>query len=996
MDGIMRHELFEPVWTEHGFGTRLQDFQQLMRHRIRDVLLVSSLFDLFLFEEEGLLYEQIQNEYQGLQLSHAPEFTRVSSGTEALHMLREGSHFDMVLMTLHIEDMPPLKLARMIRDRGLKIPIVLLAYDNRELNDLITHQDTSVFDRIYVWQGDFRVLIASIKDLEDRMNVRHDTTLFGVQCIVLIEDSVRYYSLLLPILYSEVISHSQRLIAEGLNSAHRSLRMRARPKILLCTTWEEAWSFFQQYQEHIIGIISDIGFPRNGEVDNRAGIEFAKMVRSRWFDVPILLESTTREFEQEAAAIGALFVAKDSPTLNDDVRRILRDTFSFGDFIFRTPDQREVGRATDLLSLEEQLRTVPDESLLYHAERNHISNWLKARTEFRLAFRLRPRKVSDYPSVHELREDIIRQIHEHRSIRQRGMLTEFSPDSFDPESSFARLGGGSLGGKARGLAFVNALLSSYMVRTRFEDLEIEVPAAIVIGTDVFDQFLEENDLRGFALECGDDLEIMRRFVAAEAFPLEIDVALEEFLQLTTEPLAVRSSSLLEDSQFHPFAGVYQTYMIPNCHAEPAVRKQELITAIKRVYAATFYHAAREYIKVTSLRVEDEKMAVIIQKMVGARHGDHFYPEVSGVARSYNFYPVGPQRPDDGVTSVALGLGKTIVEGGPTVRFCPRYPDHLQQFFSTREILRNSQHDFYALDMTDRQSEQREVEDEQVRALPLSTAEHDGTLHFVASTYSPENDALYEGTSRKGTRIVTFAPMLRNRLVPLAPVLEFLCDLGSWGMGNPIEIEFAMNLSVPEEQRYQFGVLQMRPLVLTRETEELTIGDTPAEQLLCESASVLGHGVIRDVFDVVMVDPGRFDRARSREVAMEVARFNDRLLDQDRGYLLIGPGRWGTLDPWLGIPVKWEQICGARAIIEAGLRDVSVDPSQGSHFFQNLTAFQVGYFTVSHHKSQSVVDWQWLNARKAIAETASVRHLRFERPLVIKMNGHERRGVILKP
>lgn len=995
-DQGMRHELFEPVWTEHGFGTRLQDFQQLMRHRIRDVLLVSSLFDMYLFEDEGLLYEQIQSEYHGMQLSHAPEFTRVSSGAEALAMLERGVKFDLILTTLHIEDMTPLRLARMLRSLVVDTPIVLLAYDRRELNDLIMHDDTSVFDRTFVWQSDFRLIIAIIKILEDEMNVDHDTSLFGVQCILMIEDSVRYYSFFLPLLYSEVINHSQRLIAEGLNSAHRSLRMRARPKILLASDWEDGWELFEKYQQYIIGMISDVGFPRDGVSDPTAGIEFARQVKERYFDVPILLQSANADNERAAREIGAFFVAKQSPSLIEQFRDVLRENFGFGDFVFRASDGHEVGRATDLKSLEEQLGVVPAESILYHAERNHFSNWLKARTEFRLAARLRPRKVSEYESFDDLRSFLIRQVREHRSIRQRGMLTEFSRDSFDPASSFARIGGGSLGGKARGLAFVNALLSSYMVRRKFEDVVIEIPPAVVVCTDAFDRFVDRNDLREFAMTCDDDREIMRRFVEAPYFPEDVARDLAVYLDLCRDPIAVRSSSLLEDSQFHPFAGVYQTYMLPNGHDEPGARLVELLTAIKQVYASTFYHAAREYIKVTALRVEDEKMAVIVQKMVGSRHGLRFYPEIAGVARSYNFYPTGPQKPDEGIVSVALGLGRTIVEGGVTVRFSPRYPDHLQQFSSAREALRNNQREFYALDMTDDTPEFPTIADERVRTYDLAMAEHDGTLHYVASTYSHQNDAVYDGVSREGTRIVTFAPVLRNRMVPLPEALEFLLDLSSWGMGSPVEIEFAVNLSASSGGRKKLGVLQVRPLVLSRETEELAIGDVPAAGIVCQSTQVLGHGAIRDIHDLVVVDIGRFDRARSAEVAREVARMNERLLVEDRGYLLIGPGRWGTLDPWLGIPVKWDQICGARAIVEAGFRDMSVDPSQGSHFFQNLTAFQIGYFSVNERQRESFVDWEWLGSRTALDESEFVRHLRFESPIVVKMNGHERRGVILKP
>ncbi len=983
-----------------------QDFHQLERRRIRDILLVSSLFDFYLFEEEGLLYEQIHIEYQGLQLSHTPELTRVASGREALELLENGEHrFDLVITTLHIDDTTPLRLAREIRARGGEMPIVLLAYDKRELSDLVTHQGTSDFDRVFIWQGDFRLLIAIIKNLEDELNAPEDTERFGVQCILLNEDSIRYTSFFLPLLYSEVIRHSQRLVSEGLNAAHRALRMRARPKILVSSTWEEAMRCLERYQEHVTGVITDAGFSRYGVHDPRAGIAFTKEVKARFWDIPVLLQSTNPELAADAEEAGAMFLAKDSPTLRDDMRRFLREYFSFGDFVFRLPDGTEVARATDLQSLEEQLQVVPEESLERHALRNDFSNWFKARTEFDLAARLRPRRVSDYASVAEMREFIIRQLHEHRASRQRGVLTEFSKGTFDPASSFARMGGGSVGGKARGLAFLNTLLSMEDLRTKYSGLVIDVPPGIVIGTNVFDEFLRDNDLHAFALAAKSDEEIMHRFIAAPRFPRETVERLTELLGLMHEPLAVRSSSLLEDTQFHPFAGIYQTYMIPNADADVAVRLNELLTAIKRVYASTFYRAAREYIKVCSLRMEDEKMAVIVQRMVGAAHGPRFYPGISGVARSYNFYPAGPQQPDDGIVAVALGLGKTIVEGGATVRFCPSSPDHLQEF------LRETQRSFYALEMPVGAHEaeggaQKEtfllpsalcplpsgIEDERILSFDLRTAEEDGMLYWVGSTYSAENDALYDGISREGTRVVTFAPILRNRLIPLAEALDELCRIGSRGMGTPVEIEFAVGLAANPKK---LGVLQMRPLVLSREMDELSLTDMPLDRLLCRSDQVLGHGVIRDLRDIVVVGIDTFERSRSRDAAREVAHINSRLLDEGRDYLLIGPGRWGSLDPLLGIPVRWDHICGARAIVEAGFRDLSIDPSQGSHFFQNLTAFQVGYFSVNERVRDSFVDWDWLASQRAVHETTLVRHLRLEEGVTVKMNGRERKGVIVK-
>ncbi|HYK89065.1 MAG TPA: PEP/pyruvate-binding domain-containing protein, partial [Acidobacteriota bacterium] len=690
------------------------------------------------------------------------------------------------------------------------------------------------------------------------------------------------------------------------------------------------------------------------------------------------------------------FVLKDSPTLLLELRQFMTEYFSFGDFIFRTADGHEVGRASDLLSLKEQLQYVPEESVRYHAERNHFSNWLKARTEFWLAHKLRPRQVSDYPSVAALRQDLISSLGEYRKLQQRGLITDFDKESFDPATSFARIGGGSLGGKARGLGFVNILINNYDVRERFEGIEISVPPAVVLGTDVFDQFMDENDLRNFALNTSDDNEITRRFLEARSFPEEILGALAAFLDLVNQPLAVRSSSLLEDSQYHPFAGVYETYMIPNNRPDPFMRLSQLVNTIKRVYASTFYQSAKDYIKVTAYRLEEEKMAVIIQQMVGSPHGIRYYPDFSGVAKSYNFYPVSPQKPLDGIVSVGLGLGKVIVEGGITVRFCPKYPNHLLQFFSTAEALRNNQKEFFALDLRGQPLDGSDTSDMLVKKYTLATSEEDGTLQNLASTYSPENDVLYDGISRKGIRVVSFAPILRNKIFPLPQILDLLLDMGSWGMGTPVEIEFAVNLSASRGRRKQFGLLQMRPLVLSRETEQLEIEEVSREKLICTSGHVLGHGVLKDIRDIVMVDIERFERSRSREVAKEVTRLNEQLIEEGRPYLLIGVGRWGSLDPWLGIPVKWDQISGAKAIVEAGFKDFDVDPSQGSHFFQNITSFMVGYFTVNSRVKHGFIDWDWLRRQPAAEERGFVRHIRLDKPIVIKINGHQNKGIILKP
>ncbi|MFQ5650516.1 MAG: PEP/pyruvate-binding domain-containing protein [bacterium] len=987
---------FNPYWLEHGYGTRLQVFQNLMPFRIRNILLVSSLYDLFLFEEDGRLYELLREEYKGLNLTHTPELTRVSSGKDAITLAKSRRQFDLIICTLHIEDMPVHRLAKKARDAGLTIPIVLLAYDNRELSELALYHDMSVFDQVFVWQGDFRIMIAIIKYLEDKRNVEQDTDMVGVQSIILIEDRVRYYSSFLPIIYVELFKQARRLISEGISLSHKFLRMRARPKILLCTNYEEAWQYFKKYQDHILGIISDINYKRKGKYDPQAGLKFARNVKRHQFDIPILLQSSHPENEQKANAVGAAFLLKGSSTLLQDLRKFMDENFGFGDFVFRTGDGVEVGRATDLKSLEHQLHAVPDESIVYHSNHNHFSKWLKARTEFWLAHKLRPRHLSEFESVQGLREMLISSLQEYRRNRQRGIITDFDRDTFYPHSSFARIGGGSLGGKARGLSFVNRLVYNYKVNESYDRVNVSVPPAVVLGTEVFDRFLDENDLHQFALTCEDDRELNRRFLEVQNFPLDALHKLREFIEMIEVPLAVRSSSLLEDSQYYPFAGVYDTFMLPNNHENLNVRLFELLSAIKRVYASTFSQDAKSYFKITDYRLEEEKMAVVIQEMVGGPHGDYFYPDFAGVAKSYNFYPVAPQVSKDGLVSVALGLGKTVVDGGVCVKFCPRYPQLLPQFNSIRETLNNNQQQFYALNLNGHVANLNEMQDTLLQRLDLETAEQDGTLKYAGSTYCHENEAIYDGISRPGQRLVTFAPVLKYQVFPLAEILEHLLEIGVWAMGTPIEIEFAVRMSVPKNEPMEFAILQMRPLVIRHEFDTLEIEETETEKLICRSSNVLGNGLIDDIRDIVMVGPEGFDRQRSHEAASELTSLNQALMTQNRPYLLVGVGRWGSLDPLLGIPVKWEQISGARVIVESGFDDIEVTPSQGSHFFHNLTSFRVGYFTVTSRMPEGHIDWSWLYAQQACKRLKFTRHLRFELPLTVKMNGRKNRGIILKP
>jgi CheY-like chemotaxis protein len=965
---------------------RLSD---LARFRVHDILLVSSLYDSFILAEDGELHEVILKEFLALNARYTPGITQVSSETEALALAWDRARYNLIVASTFLGDTSAIALAERLRSAGIDTPVVALAYDMREVAQFSDRGRGSAIDRVFLWEGDVRLVPAIVKYIEDRNNVAHDTGVLGVQVILVIEDDVRYYSSFLPTIYAELMHHAHSLVPEGVNLSHKLMRLQAQPKILLCGSYEEAWRYFEEYEDNILGVISDIEFPRDGRIARDAGLEFARCVRARQPDVPVMLQSSRAQNQALARSIGASFLLKDSPTLLQQLRRFMVEHLGFGDFVFRMPDGREVGRAADLRELEDRLTTLPAESVAYHAERNHFSKWFKARTEFALAHELRPRKVSDFETVEGLRREVLRAIRDHREQTRRGVVVDFDRATFNPETTFCRLGSGALGGKARGLAFVDRLLNTSRIAERFAGARIVVPPSVVIGAEVFDEFLEINGLRELALESANPADLEHRFVAAELSP-SVTRDLEAMLAVVRHPIAVRSSSLLEDSQYQPFAGIYDTFMLPNDHARVDVRLRQLLTAIKRVYASTFSAAAKRYFTGSPYRPEEEKMAVVLQRIVGCAHGPRFYPDLAGVARSHNFYPLPPIASRDGIAAVALGFGETVVAGEPCVRFCPRYPRHALQFSSVADTLANAQRSFYALELG---------RDSAGRFSPsrfdLAAAEQDGTLARVGSTFSPENDVVYDGVSRAGVRLVTFAPVLKHDLFPLAAIVDELLGIAVEGTSGPVEIEFAVSFpggAAPAE----FGVLQLRPLGRVREVEDADLPRIARARLLCESVSALGHGTIDEVRDAIVVDRHRFDRSRTREIAKSIGQLNADLGADGRPYLLVGVGRWGSADPLLGIPVTWDQIAGARAIVEAGFADFKVTPSQGSHFFQNLAAGSVGYFTVNPDAGDGFVDWDWLAAQPAVAETEFVRHIRFDAPLTIRINGRSHTGFIAKP
>jgi hypothetical protein len=980
---------------------RFERFENLMPFKVHNILLVSSLYDSFILREDGRLNELLIDESLELNLRRVPGITQVSSCAEAVDLAR-SQQYNLIVTNLTVGDMNAAQLASEVKRAGLDVPVVVLGYDYREIKNFVARNPVTEIERVFLWQGNSRILITIVKYIEDKRNVLHDTRAIGVPVLLVVEDNIRYYSAFLPVIYTELIKQSRRVIQEGINVAHKLVRMQARPKILLSSNFEDAARLVQEYRNYLFGLVSDVEFPWEGKLSPEAGFELAHMVKSLVPDVPVVLQTGRTEFRPRAHAAGYSFLRKRSPTLLKDLRRILTEQFGFGDFVFRLPDLSEVGRAKDMNELEEQLQTVPAESIVFHSQSNHFSHWLMARTEFALAAKLRPRKVSDFASPEHLRRDLIESINDYRREQSEVLIGDFRADTFKPsESSFLRIGSGSLGGKARGLAFVRHLLRKSRMTRRFPGVRISVPPAVVLATDVFDQFVAENNLLDFALRCEDDSEIERKFLAA-SLSTSLNEDLKSFLAEVSHPLAVRSSSLLEDSQYQPFTGVYETFMLGNQQANAEDRLAALSEAIRRVYASMFSRHAKAYVRATPYRLEEEKMAVILQQVVGTRFGERFYPDFSGVVRSRNFYPVPPMTFEDGIAAVALGLGRAVVDGGKCLTFCPRYPRNLVQFSSVEDILANSQSEFWGLELNG--SAEGRPGHWHERRFGLDAAESDGTLRAVASTYSKDNHAVYDGVSRPGSRIVTFAPMLKQGTFPLAEILDDLVRAGEDALGNAVEIEFAVRL--PQEagsmegqatgQPAEFGFLQIRPLTLSRDTEDLALDDVRPEQLICQSSKVLGNGRIDNLRDIVVVDSQRFERSRSQEVGTAVARFNRLLNEQNRPYLLIGVGRWGSTEPWLGIPVEWDEISGARVIVEAGFRDFRVTPSQGSHFFQNLTAFQIGYFTVNPDAGEGSVDWQWLAEQPVVEEQGCVRHLQFAEPIRVLMNSRTSQGVIFKP
>ena len=974
------------------FDLSFKVFHELMAKKVTDILLVSSPYEAFIMEEEGRLAERIIHEYRGLNLSRPPMLTWVSTAQEALDALA-AKKFDLVITMPQVDEMDAYVLGRKIKALNPDLPVYLLIQNTSKHLLERRYASRKSIDRVFVWFGNTDLLLAIIKNLEDRMNVAYDTQRARVRVIILVEDSPIYYSALLPLLYKEIVTQTQAVMEESVNDEHRILRMRARPKILVAENYEEALELYRQYRPYLLSVFSDVRFPKNGQIDDKAGFSLLSMIRQEEPDLPLLNFSSEESNRQSTEKIPAVFLNKNSPTLHSAIRRFFIQQLGFGEFVFRLPDGREIARASNLRQMETLLPSIPDESVNYHGRRNHFSSWLMARSEVMLASRLKPVKVSDFPEPGELKEYLVNCIHERRKGRQKGIITELVTGSFDPDADFIKVGKGSLGGKARGLAFISTQLKEYPeLQKKFANIDIQVPKSFVISTEGFDSFIIGNNLQELATDDLSDREIRRLFLAAQ-FPGWLQTDLELFVRHAAYPLAVRSSSLLEDAQFQPFAGIYKTYMLPNSHPNPAIRLERLILAIKLVYASTYCQTPRSYVKSTYHRLEDEKMAVVIQKLTGTIYGNFFYPAFSGVAQSYNFYPISHMKPEEGIVHVALGLGKTVVEGETSLRFSPAYPQFLPQFSTVDDILKTSQRFFYVLKMKDSPQNLDTDEIATLAKLDLEDAKDHPSVKHLASSYSVQDHRIRDGVQTDGYPVLTFANILKHRSFPLAEILTDILEIGRKGMGCPVEIEFAVNLDPGGDQRPSFDLLQIRPMGIRQQQMELEIKEEDIAAAFFYSTTALGNGRNTEICDIVFVNPDTFDPARTVDIATEIGRMNRQLVQQQRKYLLIGPGRWGSADRWLGIPVNWNDISGVGAMIETSIENFKADPSQGSHFFHNITSLGISYLTHSQN-GRDFIDWKWLQSLPSKEKTTYLKHVKLDHPLTIKIDGKKSRAVIL--
>ena len=969
------------------------NLHELMLNRVYEILLVASPYDAYILEEDGQLTEQILNEYLAMNFTAAPRVWRESTATDALATLSKRK-FDLVIVMARISDMDPVTFGAKVKELYPRKPVILLAADETEVAKMPLDAANSSLDKIFVWSGHANVFPTIIKYVEDRQNAPRDVRIGDVRIIIVIEDTPRDYSIILPLIYKVIVNYTNQLVSTSLTAAQRLFHLRGRPKILLTGTYEEAQKYYRRYHKNVLGIISDINFPYKGKKNPEAGLKFAKWVRKQDPVMPIMLQSRDQDIRDLAHGINAHFLYKKSTRLLHDIEEFIIANFGFGDFIFRLPDGKSIAMAASLDSLMQLLNTVPDESFIYHANHNHFSNWLSARGEFESASNIRPLRESHFKSTSEHRQAIIRFIQEGRSLQKAGQVIDFASDSFNPSVNLIRLAQGSMGGKARGLAFAEKILEESEISSKYPEIEIRVPRVAILGTDEFDRFMSHNQLWKQALGLTDNKKIDRLF-SNGTFSNELLNTLKVLLSKIKYPLAVRSSSLLEDSPYQSLAGAYTTFMYPNNARSLQARVEGLCNLIKLVYASMFHQEPRAIIGKTTHRLEEEKMAVVIQELAGQRHGDYYYPTFSGVTQNYNYYPVSYMQREEGVAFLALGLGRTIVEGEKALRFSPKYPAILPQFYSIKATLAASQNSFYALRLKHQKRVTHYTELTSLVKFSLDQAEKDGVLKFAGSVISSDDAVIRDSLRYRGTRVVTFAPILKWKLFPLAELLEDLLNIGVAAFGGPVEIEFAVNMPPVRSEKPEFCLVQIRPMHNTNYESTIGMDHIHSEDIFTSSAITLGNGTIDNINNILLVKKDAFNPAKTVDIAAEIERFNH-VYGKNKSYILVGPGRWGSADPWLGIPVRWDQISNAKVIVEVGLGNYNIDPSFGSHFFQIVTGMKIGYFTINPKNKTDLFDWDWLETITPEAETPYISWLQSKHCLPIYIDGVTGKGIILKP
>ena len=977
-------------------------FVNIMTRRIFNVLIVANPYDAFMLEDDGRIDEKIFDEYMELGMRYPPTFTQVSTTEEANEVLKT-TDIDLVICMPGNADNDAFTVAREIKAAHPNIPCVVLTPFSHGITKRIENEDMSVFDYVFCWLGNTNLIMSIIKLLEDKMNIEHDIREAGVQMILLVEDNIRFYSSVLPNLYNYILAQSKRFSTEALNPHAAAQRKRGRPKVVLATNYEEAMEIYEKYHENTLGVISDTRFPMHSvrgrlshveEGDPEAGLKLLREIRRRDEYVPLILDSKETLNRAKAEAEGFHFIDKNSTKMNVDLHHLMEEHMGFGDFIFRDPKTKEeIFRVSSLKELQDNIFKIPNDSMLYHVSRNHMSRWLCARAIFPVSAFLKHVTWHKLQDVDAHRQIIFDAIVQYRRMKNIGVVAVFDRLKFDHYSHFARIGEGSLGGKGRGLAFLDRIIKRHPELNQFEGAEVSIPKTVVLCTDFFDEFMEKNNLYPIALSDAPDEEILKHFLRAQ-LPDSLIADFFTFFDAVKSPIAVRSSSLLEDSHYQPFAGIYSTYMIPYLDDKYEMLRM-LACAIKGVYASVYYKDSKAYMLATQNVIDQEKMAVILQEVVGKRYGDLYYPNFSGVLRSLNYYPIGDEKAEEGIASLALGLGKYIVDGGQTLRVSPYHPTQVLQTSEMETALSETQTRFYALDMSHVGGDFKVDDGFNIKSLRVKQADADGSLNYIASTYDPVDQLIRDGLYEGGRKIISFCGVLQQGIFPLPELLQMAQKYGSEEMRRPVEIELAGNLNA--DKTGTLYLLQIRPIVDSKPVLDEDLQKIPDADCLLRSNNSLGHGISEDVFDVVYVKTDEnFTAANNPTIASEIERINSRFLDEDKNYVLVGPGRWGSSDYWLGIPVKWPHISAARVIVETGLKNYHVDPSQGTHFFQNLTSFGVGYFTINTYTGDGIFQKEVLDAMPAVEETEYVRHVRFETPLKIMMDGKKQTGVVLLP